>query len=114
MEEWFRNWLRFGHQIVNMPTMVESDAHATSLAFQRLLAEIVYGLHVLETVLIVVGIIATIFKAYSWNLRRREVIADEQDALAQAAQAAAIRKQALATARLAEAMERIALHLSRP
>lgn len=90
---------RAAHSVTTTSGHVEAQLTQATSAFQHLVEQVVLAIHALEVLAIVGLVIYAGVRYYSWNLRRREVIAEE--------------KQAVADARTATALEGILVELKK-
>lgn len=82
--------LSFGRGIIGAPERVETSVNQTGEAIQRGIEQIVYYSKIALFFFVLFVIARIAYSAYMWNLRRREVKAEEKQAAAEVRQAEAL------------------------
>ncbi len=90
MPHWLRRMLESGERVVTTPGRIESQVTQTATAVQHAIDQFVFWTQVALVVFLVVSVARAIFALYNWNLRRREVLAEEEQAKAETRQAKAL------------------------
>ncbi len=86
----FRRAVALGEHAVQTPDRVETRVNEATSAIQHGVEQLVFWAQVLVAVVVVVALVRLAIAFYMWNLRRREVIAEEKQAAAEARQATAL------------------------
>lgn len=90
LDRLIRRAVALGERVVHAPERVETRVDQTVTSIQRAAEQVVFWLEVIVALGAIYAVLRIGISFYTWNLRRREVLAEERQAAAEMRQATAL------------------------